>query len=272
MKGRSIIIIITLFAMAITLLVVWHYYGAEEKTAIVRTPSPVSVNSDQREIEDQHSSDDKTATVSQKKEDVIIPTKEENEVVFVVQAPKGQWENELFQDACEEASVLMAGSWLIGSKQKFSKDEATRELEKMFAFERENYGQAYDLSAKDTAQFLRDYYKTQDVTVIYDITTHDIVRALADGKIVIVPSNGQKLGNPYFTAPGPERHMLVITGYDQKKQEYITNDPGTRRGAGFRYDYDTLIAAVRDYPTGHKELITEEKTVMIVVGPHEKQD
>lgn len=195
-----------------------------------------------------------------------IPRKLQRNVIFVTQAPHAQWENELFQDACEEASVLMVQSWRIGRETPYSKDEATAELEKMFAYEQEYYGQAYDLSAIDTTQFFRDYYGAKDVSVVYDITANDIVLALSEGKLVILPSNGQALGNPYFTAPGPQRHMLVITGYNQKKKEFITNDPGTRRGEDYRYTYDTLIASVRDYPTGHKEPITEERTVMIVVG------
>lgn len=194
-----------------------------------------------------------------------IPAKMTHDVVFVAQAPHAQWENELFQDACEEASVLMAGAWIRNENKKYSKDHATEELEKMFLFEKGEYGQAFDLSAADTAQFFKDYYAIENIEVVYDISADDIVQVLANGHIVIVPSDGQKIGNPYFTAPGPERHMLVITGYDQKKREFITNDPGTRRGEDYRYSYETLIAAVRDYPTGHKVPITQTRTAMIVV-------
>ena len=41
--------------------------------------------------------------------------------------------------------------------------------------------------------------------------------------------------------------MLVIRGYDDENQEFITNDPGTKRGKGFRYDYQTLLQAIADW-------------------------
>ena len=78
--------------------------------------------------------------------------------------------------------------------------------------------------------------------------------------------NGQKLGNPFFTAPGPERHMLVVIGYDPEKLEFITNDPGTRQGEAYRYPVNVLWLAIRDYPTGDHEPITEVVKKMIVIG------
>lgn len=269
MIGRLIFITFLCIATIWTFFVLWKQSTSQQEFEIDIEPSSAFV--DVESIVDQrgHENNNEVYKVPEELKKMTIQAKSKQDVVFVVQAPKAQWENELFQDACEEASVLMAGSWLDDRKSAYSKEDATQELEKMFAFETEKYGQAYDLSIKDTAQFFRDYYGAQDIHVVYDIGVNDIVRALAEGHLVIVPSNGQKLGNPYFTSPGPERHMLVITGYDQKKREFITNDPGTRRGEDFRYDYDTLMAAVRDYPTGHKEPITGNKKGMIVVEKEE---
>lgn len=269
MMGRLLFIIILGIGTIWAFFALWKLSASQKEVEIDITPVTTSIN-DGSSI-DHGGSDtiERDENVPAETKKMTIKAKSKQDVVFVVQAPKAQWENELFQDACEEASVLMAGSWLDDRKSAYSKEDATQELEKMFAFETEKYGQAYDLSIKDTAQFFRDYYGAQDIHVVYDIGVNDIVRALAEGHLVIVPSNGQKLGNPYFTSPGPERHMLVITGYDQKKREFITNDPGTRRGEDFRYDYDTLIAAVRDYPTGHKEPITGNKKGMIVVEKEE---
>jgi hypothetical protein len=39
----------------------------------------------------------------------------------------------------------------------------------------------------------------------------------------------------------------VIRGYDETEGEFITNDPGTRMGNGYRYKYEKLIAAVHDW-------------------------
>ena len=45
---------------------------------------------------------------------------------------------------------------------------------------------------------------------------------------------------------------IIVTGYDETKGEFITNDPGTSRGKGFRYSYDQLFEAITDYPTGYR--------------------
>ena len=90
---------------------------------------------------------------------------------------------------------------------------------------------------------------------------------MSRGSLVLVPAFGQILGNPYFTPPGPATHMLVIRGYDETTKEFITNDPGTRRGEGYRYSYAALVRAIRDYPTGDHEPVPTLEKRMIVVGP-----
>ena len=89
---------------------------------------------------------------------------------------------------------------------------------------------------------------------------------LARGNLVLVPANGIKLNNPNFTPPGPDRHMLVIKGYDLDSGEFITNDPGTRKGEGYRYKEEIIMGAITDYPTGdHLQMTGEEEKAMIVV-------
>ena len=71
------------------------------------------------------------------------------------------------------------------------------------------------------------------------------------------------MGNPYFTAPGPLYHNLVLTGFT-KDGLIITNDPGTRRGENYTYKLDVLYAAIHDF-TGDKENIENGKKAMIIV-------
>jgi hypothetical protein len=81
----------------------------------------------------------------------------------------------------------------------------------------------------------------------------------------LTPANGKALDNPQFTNGGPDRHMLVIIGYDKKNGEFITNDPGTRLGRGYKYKDSTLYNAIRDYETGHKKDIEGMKKTVIVI-------
>lgn len=186
------------------------------------------------------------------------------DVPFLAQAPFGQWEDPIYQNACEEASLLMADLWIKGIKS-ISKQEATDEIKKISDFELEKYGNSYDTSMADTAQLMRDYFNYYNIEVRENIGIDDIIKELLNDNLVITPMNGQVLNNPYYTPPGPAEHMLPIIGYDFRTKEFITNDVGTRQGEKFRYDQNVLWQAIRDYPTGYKEPITEIKKVMLVV-------
>lgn len=186
------------------------------------------------------------------------------DVPFTPQAPFGEWKDPRQQDACEEASALMAVRWARG--QKLNQEEAKREILAISKYQSENFGEWRDTSAEDTLKrIIMDYFKYDKAEVKKIINIDDIIKEIEAGRVVIIPANGQKLGNPYFTSPGPERHMVVIKGYDEQKKEFITNDPGTRRGEGYQYKEKVLFSAIRDYPTGYHAPIIKEEKVMIVI-------
>lgn len=182
---------------------------------------------------------------------------------FVSQAPTGEWGKSEFQNGCEEASALMVHAWRTG--QKYTKETAKRELVAMARYQEKRIGQGVDTDARETARsLLAEYFDIVDHRLVYDFTLDDLKQSLAEG-LVIVPTNGQALKNPNFTRPGPLQHMLVVTGYDAATKEFITNDPGTRKGEGYRYPEQTLYDAIREYPTGKHLPITTERKAMIVV-------
>lgn len=189
-------------------------------------------------------------------------------VPFTSQAPFARWSDDTFQNGCEEASLVMAAYWLSG--KPLTKEIAEQEIVALSVFERKTRGHAVDTSAADTAALFHDYYEAELPEARYDITVADIRAVLSEGAIVIVPTNGRKLGNPNFKSPGPLTHMLVIIGYDAEQHEFIVNDPGTRLGKSYRYDESVLLAAIRDYPTGKHLPIIEERTAMIVIWQPEK--
>lgn len=184
-------------------------------------------------------------------------------VPFTVQAPFGEWSDPLFQNGCEEASLVMAEHWLSG--KLLSKEIAKQEIAALASYEKKGLGHSVDTSAEDTLKLFRDYYDIAAGEVRTDIELADIGEALAAGSIVIVPADGRKLQNPHFTQPGPPRHMLVVIGYDAKTREFIVNDPGTKHGVGYRYDEDILYGAILDYPTGDHLSIRMSRKAMVVV-------
>lgn len=187
-----------------------------------------------------------------------------SDVPFTVQAPFALWANPLFQDACEEASIIMAQAWV--GKTTLTPEWVKTEIQALAKFQKKQFGQAVDTSIKDTEWLLNQYYGVTTTKVETGISIGDIRQALAEGKIVIVPTDGRKLKNPNFKQPGPTHHMVVIIGYDTKTAEFIVNDPGTRKGKDYRYPEAVLLEAITDYATGNHAPVTSMDKVMLTVG------
>lgn len=186
-------------------------------------------------------------------------------VPFTSQAPSGEWSDPMFQDGCEEASMIMSMAWVRGST--LTPESAKAAIESITQFETTKFGTFMsDTSAEDTAQVMRDYYEYKNVTVVHDTSIDALKNFLIEGDLVMAPMNGQALGNSNFTQPGPLHHMLVIIGYDVQTHEFVTNDPGTRKGERYRYNENVLYQALRDYPTSNTEQpVTDNQKTIIVV-------
>lgn len=189
-------------------------------------------------------------------------------VPFIVQAPENAWDDPIFQDGCEEASLLMTTAWI--------EDEALPEpsavsdaIHALAGFEEGRFGHHEDVNLSELVTVMREYFDHENAHVLSDATLERIVSKIETGDLVLAPSYGRALGNPHFTAPGPVTHMIVLVGYDPASREFIVNDPGTKHGEGYRYDEDILFDAIWAYPPGHTHPTPPEpaeriKSVIIV--------
>jgi len=185
-----------------------------------------------------------------------------HDVPFTPQAPFGEWSDPRQQDGCEEASALMAVAWARGTTLSYT--DAKKEIIAMAEYENTTYGSNKDTDVDATAsRLLKEYMNFTNYEIIYT-PTEEQLKEFVQEQVIIMPAQGQRLGNPYFTAPGPETHMLVIIGYDKTKDEFITNDPGTRRGQYFRYSPATIMKAMYNYPTNKQEASPYEKAIIVV--------
>lgn len=183
----------------------------------------------------------------------VFPKTIDNRVSFTSQAPLGEWDDPRQQDACEEAVALMAEAWLFQAPNYPAKIWRDKILA-VSDFELEKYGEYRDASLPDIRdRIFKDYLAYPDVEIKRISSIDDIIKELEAGRLVLAPTNGQALGNPNFKPPGPERHIILIKGYDYEKEEFITNDPGTRKGANYRYSAEVLYEAIRPYKTGYHE-------------------
>lgn len=187
-------------------------------------------------------------------------------VPFTSQAPLGEWQDARQQDGCEEAAVAMAMAWVGGEKNISKKDWRLRILI-LSGFENKKYGEYRDVALRDMVAWLfNDYFNYRTVEVKAVEKAGDILGELEKGRVVLTPMNGRALKNPNFTGAGPERHMILIKGYDYRTKEFITNDPGTRNGENYRYSEKIILGAIRNYKTGHKLPFGPLQKEMIVVS------
>ncbi len=182
-------------------------------------------------------------------------------VPFTSQAPHANWDMP-YQEACEEASVIMVDAFYRGVREgEMDKDEVDAVLLEMVAFEETQLGFTPDMTAEETVAFITAGFG-YEAEVLENPTGEALKDHMRAGRPVIVPAAGQQLGNPYFTPPGPVYHMLVLRGFT--KTQFITNDPGTRRGEAYLYDIDTIMTAMHDWNGGDVE---HGNKVAIIIYP-----
>ena len=182
-----------------------------------------------------------------KEEDVAsVASSAQLSVPFTSQAPEFNWDQP-WQDACEEAAILMIDAYY--KDYKLSPVFARDEMLKMIDWETEQ-GHGYSIPAtvvRDVAKMYGDL----DLAVIKNPTVELIKKSIQAGHPVLVLAHGKSLPNPYFSSGGPNYHALVVTGYDEGG--FITNDPGTKRGEHFYYKTNGLMPAIHDWNDGNVE-------------------
>ncbi len=182
-------------------------------------------------------------------------------VPFTTQAPFVAWLPP-YNETCEEANLVMAMRWV--KNQGLTPQEASSEMLSLVVFENKNFGFNADTTVEQTSQLIRGYYHYDNYEIKRNASLDDIKSELNSGNIVIIPAAGKLLNNPHFTFPGPDYHMLLIRGYDNNKRVFITNDPGTKYGERYEYNYLTIDNAWHDW-TGSVSTVSQGGRKMIIL-------
>ena len=188
-----------------------------------------------------------------------VPSQLQLPVPFTPQAPTANWD-ELHNEACEEASIIMAQAY-FNNISSLPPATVEKEISKLTKYQQDTFGYYLSITTAETSRMAEEVYGLNTEIVQFDKQT--IKQALADNKLVIYPAMGQMLGNPNFTGDGPIYHMLVIIGYDDDGN-FITNDPGTKRGQNYKYSYSTLEDAAGNWVHSAHAVDTTDKRVILV--------
>ncbi|OGH65898.1 MAG: hypothetical protein A3B90_00055 [Candidatus Magasanikbacteria bacterium RIFCSPHIGHO2_02_FULL_41_13] len=190
---------------------------------------------------------------------IEIPDSLNLDVPFVPQAPEKNWEQP-WQDACEEAAVLMMDAY--AQDKTVSLDVAKQNILSMVKWE-ENLGWGLSIELEKIQKIFTEYltgYTSGKLKIVENPTVDQLKKFIANGQPVYVVASGKLLSNPHFQNGGPEYHTLVIRGYT--KDSFITNDPGTQFGQNFKYKYNVLMNAIHDWNGG--DVLNGRRVVMVI--------
>ena len=146
----------------------------------------------------------------------------------------------------------------------FDPKAADAALLKIVDWENKYFGYFQDTTAAQTGTIAEKYFGYKTTKLLKNPTVEDIKREVLAGHPVIVPTSGRELGNPYFTPPGPIYHMVDVRGWTSAG--FITNDPGTKHGAGYVYATSVLMNAMHDWDGATK--MADGAKVVLVVYPN----
>lgn len=182
---------------------------------------------------------------------------------FTPQAPTGNWENP-YREACEEVSLLIARSAITGDLDAFSDPVETERLILDLVERQKDMldGIWIDTDAALTKRIGEELLGLE-IEIIENPTIEIIESELLKNHPIIIPAAGKELKNPFFSGEGPDYHMNVIVGFD--RDDFIVQEPGTRRGEGYKYNKNLIMSAINDWDQA-ADVLSGEKRVLVVKG------
>ena len=173
------------------------------------------------------------------------------EVPFTTQSPYKEWIPP-WDNACEETSITMINAFYHNYPERnIVAEDAAPTILKIVDIEDKYFGFNEDTNSNQNA-YLIDNYFSWESTIVKNPTIAQIKHEIDVGHPVILPVYLPYLPNPYYSTKNLDYHVIVISGYDDEPQEFITQDPGTRRGLDLHYSYDSIMYAMHDFLPDNK--------------------
>jgi len=163
-------------------------------------------------------------------------------VPFAMQAPFSNWDMP-YQEMCEETALVLSAKYY--KNEPIDKATMDQELKKVRDWESIEWGVYTDSTAEEIKKMGESVFGL-NIEISTDVSIENIKDHLRKNQLVLVPTAGRELGNPYFKQPGPLYHVLVVRGFTDNS--FITNDVGIGKGEGYKYKFQTVINAAHDLP------------------------
>lgn len=201
------------------------------------------------EVADQNDSDQKLQP-SEKKETLEVP--------FTSQAPEENW-NEPWQNACEETSIVMVNAF-YKDDDELTREEAKKKILEVLKVKKNEIKVSKDESVDTIVELINTLDLNFEAKSVSNPSQEDLIEEIQNNRPVIIPVFAHELPNPYYGENGPDYHVIVLVGYDEAKQVFKVNDPGTQKGEGLEFSYEVIMEAIHDlnqenYAAGEKKVV-----------------
>ena len=145
---------------------------------------------------------------------------------------------------CSEANLVLAAYAVKG--KTLSKEQFKKEMLAMIPLQEKAFGTYFSIPMHDLKSVYDTIYPDIGKTWILDNPSIDDIKSqLAQGHLVIAPTAGKLLGNPFFINGWPTFHTILIIWYDDTY--FYTNEVGMSNGENYRYTHDTVMYAMHDF-------------------------
>ncbi len=167
-------------------------------------------------------------------------------VPFYMQAPDNKrvlpW-----TEACSEANLVLAAYYI--QNKTLTKDQFKKDILAMTKIQDKFFDTYIEIPMVELKKLYDRFYPKAGTSKIIDKPTiEQIKEELAQWNIVIVPSAGKKLNNPYYLEYAPRFHTILLRWYDDKY--FYANDVGISRGENFPYLQEVIMEANHDLVDG----------------------
>ncbi len=161
---------------------------------------------------------------------------------------------------CSEANLVLAAYAIKG--KELTQEQFIEDMFEMIPLQEENFGTYFSIPMRD----LKSVYDTMypDVGrswIMHEPSLEDLKWELAQWNIVIAPTAGRLLNNPFFINGWPRFHTILIVWYDEKY--FYVNEVGMSNGRNFRYTHETVMHAMHDFVL-EGDITQWDKLVMVV--------
>lgn len=173
-------------------------------------------------------------------------------VPFTSEIPDGSWAKP-WNNACEEASIVMVDAWYQG-KKSLTIDEAKQAMQRLFEWENTHFGGNANTDAAQTHELIMAQ-ASFSATIKHNPSLEDLKNELRAGRPVISLHYGYDLKNPLhrWARNGSYYHMMVLVGFDDETKEFLVNDTALEEGLDYRYSYATILKSLHDYDATTKK-------------------